>query len=51
MIEEYLESLELSCNQLPPDGIAVLKATGVKLSAKDQHAEGDDEFLFMGDME
>jgi uncharacterized protein (TIGR02996 family) len=46
-----LESLDLSMNQLTNEGIAALEATGVKLVAKDQYGEGDDEYLFMGDME
>ena len=46
-----LELLELSNNQLTQTGIDALAATGIKVNAATQHGEGDDEYLFMGDME
>ena len=46
-----LESLEISGNQLTQAGIDALKATGITISGGEQHDEGDDEWLFMGDIE
>ena len=46
-----LQSLDLSMNRLTQDGIAALQATGVKIAVGNQYGEGEDEYLFMGDME
>jgi uncharacterized protein (TIGR02996 family) len=52
-----LELLDLSWNALTAEGIKALKATGVKLVARDQHDEtrydpdGDNEYLWQGDVE
>jgi uncharacterized protein (TIGR02996 family) len=46
-----LERLALRNNWLTDAGVAVLRATGVPLDADPQLPEGDDEFLFAGEVE
>jgi uncharacterized protein (TIGR02996 family) len=54
---KHLELLDLSHNALTRAGIAALQATGVRLTAKEQHTEtrydpdDDNEFLWQGDVE
>jgi uncharacterized protein (TIGR02996 family) len=46
-----LERLALRNNWLTDAGVAVLRATGVPLDADPQLPEGDDEFLYAGEIE
>jgi uncharacterized protein (TIGR02996 family) len=46
-----LELLDLDHNALTRDGFARLKATGIRVSAIDQHAPDDNDYLYSGDME
>jgi uncharacterized protein (TIGR02996 family) len=46
-----LELLDLDHNALTGEGFALLQATGIRISAIDQHAPDDDDYLYSGDME
>jgi len=48
---KHLDTLDVSRNALTRDGIAALQATGVRVVAENQHAEGDEDYLFEVDFE
>ena len=48
---QHLELLDLDQNALTRDGITRLQATGIRVSAIDQHAPDDNDYLYSGDME
>lgn len=47
----HLEMLNLSDNALTAEGIAALRATGVRLVAEGQHTPDSDEWMFQADIE
>jgi len=46
-----VELLDLDHNALTGEGFALLKATGIRVSAIDQHGPDDNDYLYSGDME